>query len=39
MVIHRESLKDRVIRIKNDNDKINSLIYEFKPFIASVAQY
>lgn len=38
MAIHRESLKDRVIRIRNDSDNINSLISEFKPFIASVAQ-
>ena len=38
MVIYRESLKDRVIRIKNDSNKIDSFISEFKPFIASVAQ-
>ena len=38
MVIYRESLKDRVIKIKNNSDKINNFISEFKPFIASVAQ-
>jgi len=38
MVIHRETLEERVIRSRDDNDLVNSLIKEFKPFIASVAQ-
>jgi RNA polymerase sigma factor len=38
MVIQRETLEERVIRSRGDNDLLNSLIKEFKPFIASVAQ-
>jgi RNA polymerase sigma factor len=38
MVIHRETLEERVIRARGNNDLLNSLIKEFKPFIASVAQ-
>lgn len=38
MVSNRQSLEDRVINVRNDNDKTGRLISEFKPFIASVAQ-
>jgi RNA polymerase sigma factor len=38
MVIHRETLEKRVINARGNNDLLNSLIKEFKPFIASVAQ-
>jgi len=38
MVIYRETLEERVIKAKGNNDLINMLIKEFKPFIASVAQ-
>lgn len=38
MVSNRQSLEDRVINVRNDNDKAGRLISEFKPFIASVAQ-
>lgn len=38
MVTHRQSFEDRVINVRNDNDKAGRLISEFKPFIASVAQ-
>ena len=38
MVTHRESLEDRVINVRGDNDKAGRLISEFKPFIASAAQ-
>jgi len=37
-VFRRQSLEDRVIEIRNDNDRAGWLISEFKPFIASVAQ-
>jgi len=37
-VFRRQSLEDRVIEIRNDNDRVGWLISEFKPFIASVAQ-
>ena len=32
------SLEDRVIKAKEDKDDINRLIFEFRPFIAGVAQ-
>ena len=32
------SLEERIIKSKNDNEKINKLISQFKPFIASVIQ-
>ncbi len=35
--IYRESLKDRVTKIRNDSDKVNSFISEFKPFIFVIA--
>ena len=38
LVFYRQSLEDRVIEVKNDNDKAGWLISEFKPFIAGVAQ-
>ena len=38
MITRRESLEDRVINVRSDNDKAGRLISEFKPFIASVAQ-
>jgi len=38
LVSNRQSLEDRVINVRNDNDKTGRLISEFKPFIASVAQ-
>lgn len=37
-MFRRQSLEDRVIEIRNDNDRAGWLISEFKPFIASVAQ-
>lgn len=38
MVIYRETLEERVIRARGNNDLIDPLIKEFKPFIASIAQ-
>ncbi len=38
MAVYRQSLEDRVLKSKNDKDKISVLISQFKPFIASVAQ-
>jgi len=38
MVIYRETLEERVIKARGDNDLIGPLIKEFKPFIASIAQ-
>lgn len=38
MVIHRETLEERVINARGNNDRLNTLIKEYKPFIASVAQ-
>lgn len=38
MVLHRQSLESRVIEVKGNNYETSRLIYEFKPFIASVAQ-
>jgi len=38
MVIYRETLEERVIRARGNNDLIGPLIKEFKPFIASIAQ-
>ncbi len=38
MVIHRQTLEERVINARGNNDLTGSLIKEFKPFIASVAQ-
>ena len=38
MVIYIETLEERVIRARGNNDLIDALIKEFKPFIASVAQ-
>jgi RNA polymerase sigma factor len=38
MVIHRETLEERVINARGNSDRLNTLIKEFKPFIASVAQ-
>jgi RNA polymerase sigma factor len=38
LTLHRQSLESRVIESREDNFKTSRLIYEFKPFIASVAQ-
>jgi RNA polymerase sigma factor len=38
MVIHRETLEERVISARGESGLLNTLIKEFKPFIASVAQ-
>ncbi len=38
MVIYRETLEKRVIRARGDNGLLSTLIKEFKPFIASIAQ-
>lgn len=38
MIFHNETLEDRVVKIKGDNEGKNNLISEFKPFIASVIQ-
>jgi RNA polymerase sigma factor len=38
MIFHIETLEDRVVKIKDDNEGKNRLISEFKPFIASVVQ-
>jgi len=38
MADYRQSLEERVIKSKNDREKISELISQFKPFIASVAQ-
>jgi RNA polymerase sigma factor len=38
MATYRQSLEDRVLKSKDDKDKISVLISQFKPFIASVAQ-
>jgi RNA polymerase sigma factor len=38
MVFHIETLEDRVVKTKGDNEGKNKLISEFKPFIASVVQ-
>jgi len=38
MVIYRETLEERVIKARGDNGLLSTLIKEFKPFIASVAQ-
>jgi len=37
-MLHRQSLDSRVIEERNDKQKASRLIFEFKPFIASVAQ-
>ena len=38
MFFETDSLEERVIKSKNKNEKINKLISQFKPFIASVIQ-
>ena len=38
MVIHKQTLEDRVKRTRGNNDLVSALISEFKPFIASIAQ-
>ena len=38
MAYGRQSLEDRVVKIRDNNSEVNKLISEFKPFIASVAQ-
>lgn len=38
MVIYRETLEERVIKARGDNDLTGTLINEFKPFIASIAR-
>ncbi len=38
MTIYRETLEERVIKVRDNNDLLNRFIREFKPFIASVAQ-
>ena len=38
MVVHKQTLEDRVKKARGNNDLISALITEFKPFIASVAQ-
>lgn len=38
MVVHKQTLEDRVKKARGNNDHTSALISEFKPFIASVAQ-
>ena len=38
MIVHKQTLEDRVKKVRGNNDLINALISEFKPFIASIAQ-
>jgi len=38
MFFETGSLEERVIKAKNDNEKINRLVSQFKPFIASTIQ-
>ena len=38
MFFKKISLEERVIKSKNNNDELNTLISDFKPFIASVVQ-
>ena len=38
MVIHKQTLEDRVKKARGNNDLTSTLISEFKPFIASIAQ-
>src|SRR4030065_2686318 len=38
MFFNKISLEERVIKSKNNNDELNTLISDFKPFIASVVQ-
>lgn len=38
MFFETDSLEERVIKSKNNNERINKLISQFKPFIASVIQ-
>ena len=38
MFFKKISLEERVIKSKNSNDELNTLISDFKPFIASVVQ-
>ncbi len=38
MVVHKQTLEDRVKKARRNNDHTSALISEFKPFIASVAQ-
>src|SRR4030042_3395339 len=38
MFFKKISLEERVIKSKNNNDELNTLISDFKPFIASVIQ-
>ena len=38
MVVHKQTLEERVKKARGNNDLISTLISEFKPFIASIAQ-
>ena len=38
MSLHRQSLENRVIEVREDKFKTSRLIYEFRPFIAGVIQ-
>jgi RNA polymerase sigma factor len=38
MVVHKQTLEERVKKARGNNDLISGLISEFKPFIASIAQ-
>ena len=38
MVVHKQTLEDRVKKVRGNNDLTSTLISEFKPFIASIAQ-
>jgi RNA polymerase sigma factor len=38
MVVHKQTLEDRVKKARGNNDLTSTLISEFKPFIASIAQ-
>jgi len=38
MVVHKQTLEDRVKKARGDNKLTSTLISEFKPFIASIAQ-
>jgi len=38
MVVHKQTLEDRVKKARGNNELTGALISEFKPFIASVAQ-
>ncbi|MES0341450.1 MAG: RNA polymerase sigma-I factor [Candidatus Humimicrobiaceae bacterium] len=38
MVVHKQTLEERVKKARGNNDLLSTLISEFKPFIASIAQ-